>query len=176
MKKILIIALAIISFSCSKVLFQVPQPEKVDRTFKIPQELWGFYTSKNDTLLISEFIIQFRTSIELVDKLNFDIRNNEVILKHLEDSYYLNVKVDEEGLDAWQLARLQKKGKELEVRFIESLDSMDLNFNAKDSADFFSNYQIIGEGDDKRYLLKPNNFELIDKLFDKSKKEIFKKN
>ena len=54
MKKHYLLLAIILLSSCGKVLFQTPQPEKAERIIKIPQNLWGFYLSEDDTLIIGE--------------------------------------------------------------------------------------------------------------------------
>lgn len=172
MKIIISIALIILLASCGEVLFKIPQPEKADRITKIPDNLWGFYKSDNDTLLISEYAFQFRSSLAMVNEINFDLRNEEVILKKVNENYYLNIKKNEDNYEAWQVARFQKNGKELDIRYIENLDSLsvlsDSTIKSKLSID-------IKENESKVISVKSTDFNIIDKMFDESKRKIFYK-
>lgn len=172
--KILYFFLTIILLSsCGKVLFQVPQPEKAERIVKIPQNLWGFYLSEDDTLIFAENSFQYRSSLSIMQKLDFDLRNEEVILKMSNNKYYLNLKSKEDNLSAWMLFRFEKKGRELDIRYIESLDSLNLKLNSKDSFNLYNNLKIIEKDKEQIYTLKPVDFNVIDKLFDNSKRKVF---
>ena len=175
MKKHYLLLAIILLSSCGKVLFQTPQPEKAERIIKIPQNLWGFYLSEDDTLIFAENSFQYRSSLSIMQKLDFDLRNEEVILKKSNNKYYLNLKSKEDNLSAWMLFRFEKKGRELDVRYIESLDSLSLKLSSKDSFNLFNNLKVIEKDKDNIYVLKPVDFNIIDKLFDKAKSKIFKK-
>ena len=73
------------------------------------------------------------------------------------------------------LFRFEKKGRELDARYIESLDSLSLKLSSKDSFNLFNNLKVIEKDKDNIYVLKPVDFNIIDKLFDKAKSKIFKK-
>jgi hypothetical protein len=175
MKTILVLFGTLFIISCSEVLFKSPQPAKAERIIKIPQELWGFYQSASDTIVISEYSIQFRSSMAMVQEINFDLRNEEVILKESNNNYYINLKVEEDDISAWQLARFNKSGKKLDVRYLENLDSINANININDSTDLFNNIEIKEKGEDKVMILDPKDFKVIDKLFDVAKSKIFMK-
>jgi hypothetical protein len=172
MKNIIYAFLFLIMISCSEFLFENPQPENGERIKQVPKELWGFYKNNNDTLIISEYNFQLRSSLGIMNNLNFDLRNEEFVLKIQNEKYYLNVKKNEDNYQGWMLARFSKKGKELDFKSLENFEKSE-----SDSTMNLSIKKIIYDDDGKRLatILKSESFEQYDKLLDSAESQIFKK-
>jgi len=172
MKKIIYAFVILLLISCSEFLFESPQPENGKRVKQVPKELWGFYKNNNDTLIISEYSFQLRSSLGIMNNLNFDLRNEEFVLKFYNDYYYLNVKKNEDNYQGWMLARFIKKGKELDFKTLENFEKSE-----SDSTMNLSIKKVIYDDDGKRLatILKSESFNQFNKLLDSAESQIFKK-
>lgn len=172
MKNLLYLFLITSLFSCSEFLFENPQPEDSKRIKQVPKELWGFYKNNNDTLIVSEYNFQLRSSLGIMKEVDFDLRNEEFVLKFNDDKYYLNVKKNEDNYQGWMLARFKKDGKNLDFRTLENFENSDT-----DSTFNLSIKKIIYDDNGKRLatILNSESFKQYDLLLDSAKAQIFKK-
>ncbi len=168
MKKYLVVLFALLFFSCSEILFDNPQPEDSNRLKTVPDDLWGFYKNGSDTLLISEYNFQFRSSLGIVNKIDFDLRNEDFLLLSRNNYYYLNIRKNEEEYSGWIVTRFSKDGKKLSFKFVEEIDK-DIIFNQP--------INEIKDENDKTIaiILTKNAFEQYDKLLDSLEAKTFHK-
>lgn len=171
MKKFSLFLLLIVAISCSPVLFESPQPEDGNRLKQVPKDLWGFYKKDSDTLLISEYNFQFRSSLGIINKLDFDLRNEDFMLIQNGEKYYLNVKKKEEQYTGWVVSSFTKSGNKLELKIIEELKKADpkggINFSGKTKLIRDENGNTIAT------ILTSEDFKMYDKLLDSAETQIF---
>lgn len=168
MKKYLIILFAVFTFSCSEILFDNTQPKDAVRLKAIPNDLWGFYKNGNDTLLISEFNFQLRSSLPVVNKIDFDLRNEDFQLMNKNNYFYLNIHKKEEDYSGWIVIRFNKNGKELKFNFIEEIN---------DNMTFKNPVKIVRDekGKVSAYILSSDSFAQYEEILNSTEPKTFLK-
>ncbi len=151
MKKLLIslVAVVLLTTSCTEVVFEEPQPAKAKALKEIPQEVHGAYSvfisNKNEIVKIGKDYVQSGTSKSAL--------SDSLVIKEFDGKYVFssrNMPAVEGGKPYWSVYVLEPKG----CGFVKVTGFYVSNDENIEEAKAKFNGTVSGEGNDKKFRVR----------------------